>query len=147
MIDSAEVREVALTALGRISVDLFQAGAPQLPVGAPGRREPTFDWLRTRSGALIGYGELAERMAAAVDAELDDRGALRAELREVAAGFFAVPVLPPPATHAVIVYEGGVLDWERARVDLVGSLEDCLLVQTRLYPAVCRVVVFGAVGS
>ncbi len=62
-----QVREVAVAALGRISVDLFQPGnaAANLAFDTPG-----FDYLLTRTGDVIGYGELADRFAAALDVEL-----------------------------------------------------------------------------
>lgn len=67
-----EVREVAGMALGRISVDLFHEGRARRPASG----EPEFDYLRTRSGAFIGYGELARRFGVALDAELEERAAV-----------------------------------------------------------------------
>lgn len=67
-----EVREVALSALGAISVDLFHEGRARRPASG----EPEFDYLRTRSGAFIGFGELARRFGEALGAELEERAAV-----------------------------------------------------------------------
>ncbi len=55
-----EVNEIAIMALGRISVSMFQAGH-------------NGDWLELRDGSEIGYGELANMFGDALDKEIRER--------------------------------------------------------------------------
>ncbi len=66
----AEVSEIAVTALGRISVEMFQPGdgTQNLSFGTS-----DFDYLVMRDGKPIGYGELANLYSEAIDAEIAER--------------------------------------------------------------------------
>ncbi|HXH35719.1 MAG TPA: hypothetical protein VNJ54_15155 [Plantibacter sp.] len=68
----SELTEIAITALGRISVELFQPGgaSPDLDFDTP-----EYDYLVKRDGTIIGYGELAEMFAAALREEIASRDA------------------------------------------------------------------------
>lgn len=63
---SEEVHELALMALGRISVDLAQPGGEAAD-------RPDFDYILTRGGEPIGYGEVAKRYEDALRAEITER--------------------------------------------------------------------------
>lgn len=65
-----ELREIAIMALGRISVELFQPGGGTEDLIFD---TPDFDYLVTRAGGVIGYGELANLFDAALAAELASR--------------------------------------------------------------------------
>lgn len=65
-----ELREIAMNALGRISVDLCQPGGGVEDLIFD---TPDFDYLVTRSGDVIGYGELANLFDAALATELASR--------------------------------------------------------------------------
>ena len=65
--DEAELRRIAVTALGRISVPLFQPGGGHCDASFD---TPDYDYLVTRDGEPIGYGELGVRFIEALSAEI-----------------------------------------------------------------------------
>lgn len=67
---SEQVHELALMALGRISVDLAQPGSAAVNHAFD---TPDFDYILTRAGEPIGYGELAKRYEDALRAEITER--------------------------------------------------------------------------
>lgn len=68
----SEVREIAVSALGRVSVEMFQPGGGVANVSFD---TPDFDYLVTRQGVPIGYGEIANLYSEAIDAEIAERSA------------------------------------------------------------------------
>lgn len=75
MYTDRELREIAIMALGSISVDLFQPGDDERDLVFT---QPDYDYLVTRDGTCIGYGELAIRYGNALKVMVEARAVARA---------------------------------------------------------------------